>query len=153
MTTTPARLPPPPDGACGCPSSSWWHDDVRCHEPSGHKDDHRGPASDADAAWRPNGMASASVDPAGRLRTLSWARREEHPKPCGCRLCSDVRPSEETIARVLAKAGPRSSVEELIKGGFVVFRREPNPSGKRTTTLRVVAEAGTVEGLAEKLGA
>jgi hypothetical protein len=147
------KVPPPPEGACGCPSSSWWHDDVRCHEPAGHGGHHQGPARDAVMSWRPNGMASASVDPSGRLRTLSWAPRETHLKPCGCRLCSDAAPSPEVIDRVLAKAGPESSLEELIEGGFVVsVPLTRGPSGGVRAVL-MLAEAGTVEGLAENLGA
>lgn len=146
------KVPPPPEGACGCPCSSWWYDDVRCHEPAGHPGHHEGPGYwPAKVPWRSADCRPLALDTT-RPRTFSWAPRASHPRPCGCRLCSDAAPNQAVIDRALAKAGPESSVEELIEGGFVVSRQNPKVPG-RPSTCRVIAKAGTVEGLAEKLGA
>lgn len=141
-----------PEGACGCASPSWWHEpgDVACHLRAGHSGDHKGRAPDVTMAWVADGLARADCR-VGETRLISWAKKEDHPTPCGCRLCSpDAPPSPDVIARVLAKAGPDADVTELTKGGFVVMVPTNPP---RKGVRRIIAKAGTLEGLAKLLGA
>ncbi len=119
----------PPSERCGCPNSGWFNEGPPCDLAKGHRGDHGCP----------------SQRPLFPDHRMSWAQKDAHPIPCGCRLCSPGKPPDMVaVARVLEKAGPGAKVDELIRGGFCVtvpFRRA---DGVRSSAVRILVAAGTI---------